>query len=76
MNCRWQVSFSELLEFAFFQLKCNYVKTKHFSQFFVPFPIFTLNFKDFEKKVIVIIQGFPEFKTAEDVVRQTSKKPF
>ena len=44
-------------------------KRKSFLQFFVPFLEFLSNYKDFEKKLIVIANVFPK------LVRPLSKKP-
>ena len=52
-------------------------KRKPFCAFFVPFLESTSNFKHCEKRMVVITNVFPEFKTAKNVVRQnTHKAPF
>ena len=50
-------------------------KQETFLHFFVLFQEFKLNFKHFEKKVIVIANVFLKLQTVKNSVRPLSKKP-
>ena len=50
------------------------LKQKHFLNFFVPFLESTLNFIQFEKKMIVIATSFRNLQTLKDFVSQSLKK--
>ena len=49
-------------------------KQKAFSQFFLGFSKFTLNFEHFQKKMTLIADFFPKLCTTKNVVRYMSKK--
>ena len=52
-------------------------KQKAFSQFFPAFSKFKLNFENFQKKMTIIADLFPNICTPENVVRSLSKmSPF
>ena len=51
-----------------------YKKRKTFCHFFVSFLAFTSNFKDFERKMIVIANVFPTLQTVKEFVRPIPKK--
>ena len=50
------------------------LKPKTFSDFFNPFLESTPNFKDFEKKIIVIVTLLRNLQAVKDLVRLLSKK--
>ena len=50
-------------------------KRKTFSQFFVPFLESTSNFKQFEKKMMVVANVFPKLQTVNKFVRPPCEKP-
>ena len=50
------------------------LKPKTFFDCFVPFPESTLNFKHFEKEIIIIATFFRILQTLNDLVRPLSKK--
>ena len=50
-------------------------KRKTFSQFFVPFLESTSNFKQFEKKMMVVTNVFPKLQTVNKFVRPPCEKP-
>ena len=49
-------------------------KQKAFSQFFLAFCKYTLNFEHFQKKMTLIADLFPKLRTPENVVRYMFKK--
>ena len=50
------------------------LKPKTFSDFFNPFLESTPNFKDFEKKIVVIVTLLRNLQAVKDLVRLLSKK--
>ena len=49
-------------------------KHKAFSEFFLPFSKYTLNFEHFQKKMTLVAYLFPKLRTPKNVVRYMSKK--
>ena len=49
-------------------------KRRRFSEFFVPFLDCTWEFKDIEKKMMVIANVFPKLQTVKNLVRPLSKR--